>query len=148
MSALTTRERLAALLKLHEGVRRYPYRCTAGKLTIGVGRNLDDNGLRPAEIECLLRHDIEDVIEEVHEHWPWVEHLADARKVALYDMAFQHGLGGFSRYAPTLALIREGRYPEAARRLEATRWATQAPLRARRLISMIKTGAWPDDVPV
>lgn len=25
----------------HEGLRLKPYRCTAGKLTIGVGRNLD-----------------------------------------------------------------------------------------------------------
>ena len=29
----------------HEGLRLKPYRCTAGKLTIGVGRNLEDKGL-------------------------------------------------------------------------------------------------------
>lgn len=28
-----------------EGLRLKPYRCTADKLTIGVGRNLEDNGI-------------------------------------------------------------------------------------------------------
>jgi len=31
-----------------EALRLKPYRCTAGKLTIGVGRNLDDRGISPA----------------------------------------------------------------------------------------------------
>jgi len=31
------------LLILHEGVKLKPYRCTAGKLTIGVGRKLKVN---------------------------------------------------------------------------------------------------------
>jgi lysozyme len=29
----------------HEGMRLRPYRCTSKKLTIGVGRNLDDVGI-------------------------------------------------------------------------------------------------------
>ena len=33
------------LIKYHEKYRRFPYRCTAGKLTIGYGWNLDDNGI-------------------------------------------------------------------------------------------------------
>ena len=33
----------------HEDIKLKPYRCSAGKLTIGVGRNLDDNGITRAE---------------------------------------------------------------------------------------------------
>jgi Phage-related lysozyme (muraminidase) len=29
----------------HEGLKLEPYECTAGKLTIGVGRNLEDRGI-------------------------------------------------------------------------------------------------------
>ena len=29
----------------NEGMRLKPYRCTLGKLTIGIGRNLEDNPL-------------------------------------------------------------------------------------------------------
>ena len=36
-------ERLTETLIRHEGLRLEPYRCTEGKLTIGVGHNLDDN---------------------------------------------------------------------------------------------------------
>jgi len=34
-------ERIKEQLVRHEGLRLKPYRCTAGKLTIGYGRNLD-----------------------------------------------------------------------------------------------------------
>ena len=33
-------------LKAHDGLRLKPYRDSVGKLTVGVGRNLDDVGLR------------------------------------------------------------------------------------------------------
>ena len=35
-------EEAAERLVLHEGMRLKPYRCPAGKLTIGAGRNLED----------------------------------------------------------------------------------------------------------
>ncbi len=35
-------DRIKAQLVRHEGLRLKPHRCTAGKLTIGIGRNLDD----------------------------------------------------------------------------------------------------------
>ena len=36
-----------------EGIKLMPYRCPRGKLTIGVGRNLDDNPLNREEIKAL-----------------------------------------------------------------------------------------------
>ena len=33
----------------HEGIRKKPYYCTAGKLTVGVGRNIEDNDFRKDE---------------------------------------------------------------------------------------------------
>lgn len=41
-----------------EGLRLKPYHCTAGKLTIGYGRNLDDNGISEEEALSMLRNDI------------------------------------------------------------------------------------------
>jgi lysozyme len=37
-----------------EGLRLFPYRCRAGKITIGIGRNLEGNPLTPNEIMHLL----------------------------------------------------------------------------------------------
>ncbi|MFD2234837.1 glycoside hydrolase family protein, partial [Phaeospirillum tilakii] len=49
---------LRADLIRDESLRLKPYRCPAGKLTIGIGRNLDDVGISREEAETLLDHDI------------------------------------------------------------------------------------------
>lgn len=41
-----------------EGLKLKPYRCTSNKLTIGIGRNLDDNGITEAEARYLLHNDL------------------------------------------------------------------------------------------
>lgn len=46
---MVDRQKVIALLKRHEGFRAYSYRDTAGKLTIGIGFNLDAQG---AEARC------------------------------------------------------------------------------------------------
>ena len=38
-------KRLIAMLQRHEGLRLKPYKCTAGKVSIGYGRNLEDVGI-------------------------------------------------------------------------------------------------------
>ena len=45
----------------HEGLRLYPYNCSEGKLTLGIGRNLDDRGITEEEALYLLNNDIEAV---------------------------------------------------------------------------------------
>lgn len=49
-------EQITKDLVFDEGLRLFPYRCTAGKLTIGVGRNLDDKGLSREEMQSLIYH--------------------------------------------------------------------------------------------
>ena len=49
--------KLKRMLKRHEGKRHFAYRCSEGKLTIGVGRCIDENGgigLSEEEIDYLL----------------------------------------------------------------------------------------------
>jgi hypothetical protein len=40
----------------------------------------------------------------------------------------------------TFALIRDGKYAAAAKRLRGWKWARQTPARAGRVIAMIETG--------
>jgi len=49
-----TKDQLIKQLIIDEGLKLKPYRCTAGKLTIGIGRNLDDNPLTPDEVMMFL----------------------------------------------------------------------------------------------
>ena len=50
---------------LHEGLELTPYKCTAGQLTIGVGRNLDDRGITEDEARFLCKNDIKIVEREL-----------------------------------------------------------------------------------
>ena len=42
----------------HEGLRLKVYTCPRGKLTIGIGRNLEENGITRAEAFYLLENDL------------------------------------------------------------------------------------------
>ncbi len=42
----------------NEGLRLKPYRCTERKLTIGYGRNIEDNGITKQEAIFLMKNDI------------------------------------------------------------------------------------------
>ena len=59
------KQKLIEQLRLHEGVEHKPYTDTVGKLTIGVGRNLDDRGLSDDEIDYILANDIKIVEDEL-----------------------------------------------------------------------------------
>ena len=52
-------ERLIKMLKRHEGVKSHAYKCSAGKVTVGVGRNIDENGgigLTDSEIRVAIQN--------------------------------------------------------------------------------------------
>jgi len=52
--------RIKAQLVRHEGLRLKPYRCTAGKLTISIGRNLDFCSISHKKTYTMLERDIQD----------------------------------------------------------------------------------------
>ena len=137
--------RLIEQLRLHEGERRKPYRDTVGKLTIGIGRNLDDKGLRRDEIEYLLANDIADARADLDRYLPWWRGLDPVRQRVLIDMMFNMGAGspgkgGLLSFVNTLSNIRQGRYAEAADMMLASKWAQQVGRRAVRLATMMRTG--------
>lgn len=141
---MTYRAIAEAMIRRHEGVRSKAYLCTAGKTSIGVGRNLDDKGLHPSEIELLLRNDLDDA-EADAKRWlgaAWDE-LDDPRKAVLVDMSFNLGgprLAGFQKLR--LALV-EGDWARAAEEMRDSRWAGQVGARASELAAIMETGVAP-----
>lgn len=134
---------IVELLTLHEGVRRFPYRDTVGKLTIGVGFNLDDVGLYPEEIEFILKNRIARKAMEIEKYLPWVEDLNEARTAVIVDMAFNLGVNGLLGFKRTLASVHRGEYALAAKQMLESKWARQVGNRAKRLSRMMETGEWP-----
>lgn len=123
-----------------EGLRTRAYRCTAGKLTIGVGRNLDDVGISPAEAMAMLANDIAAVTTQLDARLPWWRQLDEPRQHVLANMAFNIGIDGLCKFKNTLALIQAGKYDDAASAMLQSKWAGQVGNRARRLADQMKTG--------
>ena len=140
---MTKFEQLERQLIEHEGLRLKPYHDTADppRLTIGVGRNLDDVGLRSeAEAIYLLRSDIEAIWRELTRRWPTVATLDDVRRDVILDMAFNLGAGGLMRFRKTLAYIEDGKFTAASIEMLRSRWADQVGTRAIRLSEMMASG--------
>jgi lysozyme len=136
--------KLRKMLELHEGNKRYPYRCTAGKLTIGVGFNLDDVGLYPEEIAFILDNRINLVRKGLESELPWFKDLDEVRQAVLIDMGYNLGVDGLLKFKRTLGSIQRGHYATAAIQMLESKWATQVGDRADRLSDMMETGEWYD----
>lgn len=115
---MVNRDRMAAQLALHEDVRLYPYRCTARKLTLGIGYNGQDRGwedfeaaigrrldrdliaraevtkervITRAEAFKAVRADIDRYENAVRRLWPFYDQLDEVRQRVVLDMAFNLG---------------------------------------------------------
>lgn len=134
---------LMRMLIRDEGWRNRMYTCTAGKLTIGVGFNLEANAMCDAAIGAQMRHDIQKaqtqaagVIGEV-----WAE-MDEVRRDVITSMVFQMGAGGFAKFTDTIGLIRQKKWADAADAMLNSKWAKQTKKRAQRLSEMMRTGLY------
>jgi lysozyme len=143
---MVDRNAMVRQLRLHEGERLKPYRCTAGKLTIGVGRNLEDRGITRDESAMLLANDITAMETELVRALPWVTQLNEVRQRVLLDMAFNMGVVGLLNFKRTLATIQAGDYQQAATMMLDSKWARQVGQRAERLARMMMTGTDPREL--
>lgn len=126
----------------HEGLKLKPYKDSVGKLTIGVGRNIQDAGISVSEAELLLDNDIRRCEGQLRGVLPWTQNLDPVRFDVLVNMCFNLGLAGLLKWRPTLALIEKGDYEGAAARLLEGKWARQVKSRAVELAQQLKSGQY------
>lgn len=151
----TLMNRIKAQLVRHEGLRLKPYRCTAGKLTIGIGRNLDDCGISQTEAYVLLENDIQNCEKQLLDEIPEIYiNLDEVRKSVLLNMCISIpqsrfaplrepcylGIGGLLEFNNTLAFIGAGDWERAANGMLASKWAKQVGRRAMELSEMMRKG--------
>ena len=137
--------KLIEQLKIHEGIRTHAYLCTDGKITVGVGRNLDEDGglgLSVSEIEFLLDNDIQRCRTEM-ETFSWFDDLDEVRQDALINMCFNLGLTRLANFKNALASMAVGAYSDAAEHFLDSRWARQVGKRSEDVAHMIRTGEYP-----
>lgn len=151
---------LRAELRRDEGDRLRVYRCTAHKLSIGCGRNLDDVGISAAETarlgitvrSCirdgltasqstvLLENDIDRCEADLDRALPWWRTLDDVRQRVMLNMCFNLGIATLLTFRGFLAAVRVARWQAAVAAMRDSRWHAQVGARALRLEAMMATG--------
>ena len=134
---------LTDLLIKHEGLRLKPYTDTVGKLTIGVGHNLTDNGITEDEALFLLTNDLDRCRCQLNQDLPWWRDLNEARQAVVLSLCFNMGIRTLQGFVNTLGFMRNGQYDKAADNLLKSKWAEQVGQRAVELAAMMRTGKWP-----
>lgn len=138
--------KLVAQLKRHEGVKSHAYKCTANMITVGVGRNIDENGgigLSDDEINYLLENDIKRCKQELIA-LSWFTDLDSVRQDALVNLCFNLGLTRLMGFNNAMAAMAEGDYERAADEFYDSRWAKQVKSRADEVCEMVRTGRYPE----
>ena len=125
------------MLRRHEGLRLTVYECSAGKKTIGYGRNLEDRGITESEAEWMLDNDIEYTEERLASSFEFYQQLDDVRKAVLIDLAFNLGMAGLKGFKKMLKALEHGDYSEAAIQLLNSRYARQVTNRAMELARLL-----------
>lgn len=134
--------RLRATLIRHEGMKLKPYFCPGGKLTIGVGRNIEDVGITESEAMIMLGNDITRIVMEARSNFPWYAELNDARQDVVLSMIFNLGLHGFMDFKKTIQAIACRDYDLASREMMDSLWASQVGKRAYELSRMMALGEY------
>lgn len=158
---MTNYDDIIQRLVVNEGCSLTPYKCPAGYLTIGVGRNLETNPLTAEEkLVCgddylkgitknaayfLLRNDIEKVRKDLDKNLPWWINLNDDRRFVMIDLCFQMGIKGLLKFNNTLRYLSTGFYKQAASNLRESLYYKQVKNRAERNARCIETGKYTYD---
>jgi len=113
----------------HESMVLKPYTDSVGKLTIGVGRNLDDNGISKDEALYMLSHDIKTVTDDLHSIFEDFSYLPYDVQLALTDMMFNMGKPRFLGFKKMIQAIKDKDFKEAARQAKDSKWCKQVGTR-------------------
>jgi lysozyme len=131
---------LILILKRHEGFRSKPYRCTAGKLTIGYGRNLDDVGITEVEAEFLLKVDTLRATDSAGDIFPSILSHTENRQIAIINMVFNLGKTRFKKFRKMIDAIKRGDWESAADEAMDSRWYGQVGARAVEIVGLLRKG--------
>jgi lysozyme len=130
-------------LKLDEGKRLSLYTCTAGKLTIGYGWNIEDNGLPESIINQLFEISFEtaskDALSFVGDPAIW-ELMGEARQGVIINMAFNLGLTTLNEFKQLRKALLVADWHLASVEMMDSMWSRQVGERAERLAEIMYLG--------
>lgn len=135
------RNRLMRTLERHEGFRSDPYRCTSGKLTIGIGWNIEDVPMRYSEARFRLRNDVDECVDDLRKLLKNFDDLPEMIQEVLVNMRFQLGGGGLRGFSNMLGAVRGWDFERMKKEMKDSAWYRQTTNRAEELIHDVETWA-------
>ena len=145
---------LRAILHFEEGYKTFPYDDATGKnvvgkgkISIGIGRNLEANPLEPEVINLIFEFDRDKAIElasKICDEFK-IDKTDSVRFLALVLMVFQLGAKTTRTFQNTLKAWSSKDYVKARQNILHSLWHRQTPRRVQRLASMVETGDLPDE---
>lgn len=124
-----------------EGIRLRPYTDTVGKVTIGIGRNLDDVGISESEAVLLLDNDIAAAEGYLDKQLSWWRTKPTWVQRGMANMCFQLGIHGLMGFRIGLKCLEASDYAGAQAAFRDSLWAKQTPSRAERVIALFSETA-------
>ena len=128
---------LLKAVKLSEGFRDRVYKDTLGIDTIGYGFAIKDLVLDEDIAEMILRRKIDNLIDRVDKRFAFVKDLPIEGQDVIYEMCYQLGVTGVSKFKKTLLYLENKEFRMASKEMLDSRWAKQTPNRAKRLSNII-----------
>ena len=130
-------KKLKKMLIEHEGIKYAPYKCTAGKTTIGIGHNLDDKGISKAVVDLIYAEDIAEVETDLKAIFYDFDKLPGQIQLVLADMRFQLGHKGFRSFKMMITAVKERNWAVMFSQMKNSDWHRQTPNRANDLLKMV-----------
>ncbi len=117
--------KLKQSIKKHEGLKLKPYQCPKGKITIGYGRNLEDNGITLHEAEKMLETDLLNIKLELEDNIKFFHTLDPIRKNVLIEMAYNMGVRNLLNFKNTLKFMEKRDFINASIEMLDSQWHEQ-----------------------
>lgn len=140
------------LIEWAEDYKAEVYRCTANKLTQGIGRNLEAHPISDKEKAELvngkvslevarrwMREELEPLEDKLSETKDYLN-CNTVRRAVLLDMAFNMGLTGLSKFKKMWEHIHNSNWVEASREMKDSSWYIQVGRRGKRNVELFAKG--------
>lgn len=105
----------------NEGMKLRLYKCTKGKWTIGVGRNVEDMGISEEEAIYLFRNDLRRCRKELS-NFLWFKTQDKVRQDVLVEMCFNMGLPSLLSFDDMISALMKHDYDAAAKEMYDSKW--------------------------
>ena len=120
------------------------YRCPAGYLTIGIGHNIEQNGISPKVCDFIFQEDVQVHLEAAEKIFAGkFQTFSELRQMAFLNMVFQMGEFRFRKFKNMIQAAIDGRWEDCAAHALDSEWAkVQTPERAKRVARMIRENVY------